>query len=112
MKKKLFISFLALGMTGAFAATNTFKVNLLQDSIVDGKTVKAGKYKIAVDNGNAVFQQGKESVKVPAREETEPKKYATTELTYENHSILQQIGVGGTHAKIVFAGAAPTGSGM
>jgi hypothetical protein len=42
MTTKLLVGFLAIGMTAALGAKNTFKVNLLQDSIVDGKTVKAG----------------------------------------------------------------------
>lgn len=111
MKKTLLISFVALAGT-AFAASNTYKVNLFQDSVVAGKTLKAGECKISLENGTAVIKQGKESIAVPAREETAPKKIASTELFYKNGSDLQQISVGGTHTEIVFGGSAPTLPGM
>jgi len=112
MKKTLLLGFIALSAT-AFAASNTLKVNIFQDSVVDGKTIKAGDYKISIENGNAVMTQGKESIQVPAREETEPNKFPHTELTYKNNSTnLEEISVGGTHTKIVFEGASPNRSGL
>jgi hypothetical protein len=101
MKKTILLTFLALGVS-AFAASNTFKVTIYQDSIVEGKNVKAGDYKVSVENGNAVLKQGKDSIAVPAREETEPNKVSSTELLYENNTHLQSIRVGGTHTRIVF----------
>jgi hypothetical protein len=112
MNTKLLVGFLALGLTAAFGAKNSFKVNFLQDSIVEGKTVKAGTYKVAVENGNAVMKQGKESIEVPAHEITTPNKFESNELTYTNNTTLQDIAVGGTHTKIVFDGAAPMRPGM
>jgi hypothetical protein len=111
MKKTLLISFVALAGT-AFAASNTYRVTLFQDSVVAGKTLKAGEYKISMQNGTAVIKEGKASIEVPAREETAAKKIASTELLYKNGTDLQQIRVGGTHTEIVFAGASPTRSGM
>lgn len=102
---------MALGAT-AFAASNTFKINLFQDSIIEGKTFKAGDYKISMESGKAVIRQGKESVEVPAREESEPNKISSTELLYKDKSNLQEIHVGGTYTKIVFEGATPMGSGL
>ncbi len=109
MKKTLLLGFIALATT-AFAATgNVLKVNIFQDSTIDGKTVKAGDYKISVENGNAVIKQGKESVQVPAREETVTDKFARTELIYQGDGKnLKEINVAGTHTKIVFEDAAPT----
>jgi hypothetical protein len=107
MTTKLLVGFLAIGITAAFGAKNTFKVNLVQDSVVDGKTVKAGTYKVAVENGNAVMKSGKDSIELPAREVTESNKFNSTELTYTDKTTLHEIGVGGTHTRIVFDGAAP-----
>jgi len=111
MKKRLLFGFLAIGVA-AFAAGNTVKVNLTQDSVIDGKTFKAGEYKISIENGSAVLKQGKQSFDVPAREETEANKIASTELYYKNGTDLQEIRVGGTHTKIVFEGTAPANSGL
>ena len=111
MKKTLVASFLVVaGM--AFAASNTFKVDLFQDSVVDGKTLKAGSYKITMENGNAVIKQGKQTIEVPAREENEPDKVASTELLYKDKTNLQEIRVGGSHTRIVFEGAAPMQAGQ
>jgi hypothetical protein len=107
MTTKLLLGFLAIGMTAAFGAKNTFKVNLVQDSVVDGKTVKAGTYRIAVENGNALMKSGKDSIELPAREVTESNKFNSTELTYTDNTTLHEIGVGGTHTKIIFGAATP-----
>ncbi len=101
MKKTLLLSFVAFGVT-AFAAGNTFKVNLFQDSVIEGKTFKAGEYKISMENGNAVIKKGKETVELPAREETAPDKAASTALTFRDNTVLTEIRVGGTNTKIVF----------
>jgi hypothetical protein len=111
MTTKLLVGFVAIGITAAFGAKNTFKVNLVQDSVVDGKTIKAGTYKIAVENGNAVMKSGKDSFDLPAREVTESNKFNSTELTYTDKTTLHEIGVVGTHTKIIFGGAAPMHSG-
>jgi len=83
-------------------ADSTYKVSLLQDSVIDGKPFKVGDYKITMQNGNAVIKQGKTVFEVPARVETEPRKAVSTEMTYNDQGVLKEIWVGGTHTKIVF----------
>jgi hypothetical protein len=110
MKNTLLASFVILAGT-ACAASNTFKVDIFQDSVVNGKTIKAGSYKIMMQNGNAVIKQGKETIEVPAREENDPDKVASTELVY-NGTSLKQIRLGGTHTRIVFDDTAPMQAGQ
>jgi hypothetical protein len=109
--KKVIVSFVALG-TLAFAASSTFKVNLLQDSTIEGKAIKAGEYKVSVENGNAIFKQGKDMIEVPAHEETQTNKVSSTVLQYQNGTNLQEIRLGGTHTRIVFDGSGSMHSGM
>jgi hypothetical protein len=111
MKKQLILGFVALGAT-AFAASNTFKVHIFKDSVIEGKTLKAGDYKLSIENGNAVIKMGGESIAVPAREETQPNKAASTELLYVGDTNLQAISVGGTRTRIVFDGAASAHPGI
>lgn len=106
MKTILISSFLILGMS-AFAASKTHKVDIEQDSVIEGKTVKAGEYKLSFENGNAVLRMGKQTIEVPAREETNPSKVSSDELTYEDNNKLEAINIGGTTTKIVFEPAAP-----
>ncbi len=113
MKATLFLGFVALGATAFAASSNVLKVNIFQDSTVDGKTLKAGDYRISMENGNAVIKQGKQSIEVPAREETETNKFSRTELIYQGDGkSLKEVDVAGTHTKIIFEGAAPTQSGL
>lgn len=109
--KKVVLSFVALG-TLAFAANDTFKVNLLQDSVIEGKALKAGEYKLSFENGTAVFKQGKEAVEVPARQENQASKVSTTVLQYQDGTNLQEIRLGGTHTRIVFDNNSSMHSGM
>lgn len=110
MRKILLLSFVALCAT-AFAASNTFRVDLFQNSVVNGKALKAGEYKITVENGNAVLRHGKESIEVPAHEVTLPKKAENTALTYLDNTQLQTISVGGTRTQIVFGSPTPMHAG-
>ena len=110
MKKALVLSFVALA-TSAFAASGSYKVNVLQDSVIEGKAIKAGQYKVSVENGNAVFTSGKNTIAVPAREETQSNKVSTTEMIYSDSTNLQEIRVGGTHTKITFTDASSMHSG-
>lgn len=107
------MGFVALGTTVFAASGNALKVNIFQDSTIDGKTLKAGDYRITMENGNAVIKQGKESIQVPAREVTEANKFARTELIYQGDGkSLKEIDVAGTHTKIIFDGVTETHSGM
>ena len=113
MKKTLLLGFVALGATAFAATASSLKVNIFQDSTVEGKTLKAGDYRISLDNGNAVIKQGKQSIEVPAREETEANKFVRTALIYQaDGKNLKEIDVEGTHTKIIFEGAASTQPGL
>ncbi len=110
MKKTLLFGFLAFG-AAAFAANHSYHMTLAQDSVVEGKTLKAGDYKVTFDNGNAVIKSGKDSIEVPAREENDATKFQSTSLLY-NENTLNEVRFGGTHMKLVFEGEAPTHAGQ
>jgi hypothetical protein len=94
------------------AAGVTYKVTLLDNSVIAGQQVKAGDYKLEMkDSNTAVLIHGKKSIELPAKEETNPNKYATTEIEYSNTNQLHEVHVGGTNTKIVFGGASATSNG-
>jgi hypothetical protein len=105
MLNKYVLGFLTVGVMAASAAAGTYKVQIFQDSVIDGKQVKAGNYKIEMENNTAVLKQGKQAVELPARAETAPNKFSTTEIRYTNSNNLQEICIGGTATRIVFSGA-------
>lgn len=104
MLKKMLASFVTVGAFAAMAATGTYKVNLMQNSILDGQQLKAGNYKVDVENNMATLKHGKTTVQAPAREETAQNKFQNTQMVYTNNN-LQEIDIGGSHTKIVFTGA-------
>jgi hypothetical protein len=106
MTKTLLLSLVALGATAFASGNNTFKLNLTQDSVVEGKTIIAGDYKVSFENGNATLTRGKQSIEVPAREENAASKFPSTSLVYQSANNLSEIRFGGSHTKLVFGGAA------
>ncbi len=111
MLKKVSFGFLSFGVFIALAASNAHSVDLYQDSTIGGEEVKAGTYKVEMKDNLAVLKHGKDSVQVPAREETTAKKFDTNQVLYSNNQV-REIDFGGTHTKIVFGGSNPTGSGL
>ena len=104
MKKTLLLSVMVFGATAFAASDKPFKITLTQDSIVEGKTLKAGDYKVSFENGTAMIKQGKDVIQVPAREENEAIKFESNSLVYQDDGKLSEVRIGGTHTKIVFDG--------
>ncbi|HLH04551.1 MAG TPA: hypothetical protein VKX25_17425 [Bryobacteraceae bacterium] len=105
MLKKLSLA-AAVAAASLIASGNTYKVNVLEDTTLNGKQIKAGDYKVALDGTTATLKHGKEVVTVPAHTEQAQSKYQNTAIKYVNNSI-EEIHIGGTTTKIVFT---PEGS--
>lgn len=111
MKKNLvLVAALSFGSAGILAASpHTYHVTLAKNSIVEGHQLKAGSYKVELNNSTAVLKHGKHVVKVPARSETASTKFSNTEVEYMGNN-MQQIDFGGTHTSIVFGNNAQAGA--
>jgi hypothetical protein len=94
-------STLALGIA---SAASGYKINLPSKMWVGNTELKPGDYKVEVVGNQATFKMGKESIEVPATLENGGMKYPETELDM-SQSKLQEIHIGGTTTKIVFASA-------
>jgi hypothetical protein len=110
MLRKLLLSSVTVGVIGATAASNGYHVQIYQDLVVEGKSIKAGDYTIEMQNNIAVIKQGKETIEVPAHMEAATNKFANTEMEYLGNK-LQEIHVGGSRTKIVFGGDKATANG-
>jgi hypothetical protein len=89
---------------GALAQAETYHVTLLKPSVVAGKELKPGDYKVEVNNDTAVISHGKQSVETKVKTETADKKYGSTTVRYEMQGDkykVQEIGIGGTRTKLV-----------
>ena len=100
---KLFALFLSVGLMVASAAT--YNVTLFQPSVVAGKDLKAGDYKVTVDGDKAIISIGKQKVEASAKMETADSKFSSTSVRYTNEDgkmKIQEIRIGGTNQKVVF----------
>ena len=105
MLKRITVSFAALALAVASAASGV-KINLYQDTSVNGQQLKAGEYRVEVNNDRATITSGKQSVEVPVKVENGSDKYKSTSVRYNNANgtmKIQEIHLGGTTTKLVFA---------
>jgi hypothetical protein len=103
--KKILLTFATLAVAVASAASS-YKVTLFQPSIVAGKELQPGVYKVELKEGTAVLSKGKESVEAPVKTETADTKFGSTSVRYRNGDgkfRIEEIRIGGTNTKLVFA---------
>jgi len=101
---KLFLLFVTVALMVASAAS--YNVTLFQPSLIGGKELKAGEYKLTVDGDKAIFATGKEKVEAPAKIETADTKFSSTSVRYDNEGgkmKVTEIRIGGTNQRLVFA---------
>jgi len=97
----LMFAFAAAGFAGA----TTYNVKLLETTNVHGTQLKAGEYRLDVDNGKAVFHRGRTTAEAPAKLATADRKYKDTRFIYDNGSngqlTLREIDLGGSNIRVV-----------
>jgi hypothetical protein len=99
---------------GAVGYAATYNVTLLKPTVISGKTLKPGEYKVEVNNSTAVIRHGKESVEAKVKTESADKKFNSTTLKYFKDGEaykLQEIGIGGSTTRLVL-GEGGTASGF
>ena len=103
--KNILLTFATLGLAVASAASN-YKITLFQPSIVAGKELQPGVYKLELKDSTAVFSKGKESVEAAIKTEMADTKFNSTSVRYSNGDgkyRVQEIRLGGTTTKIVLS---------
>jgi hypothetical protein len=101
--RKLLLSFALLGLSVASAAT--YRVTLFQPSVVAGKELKPGDYKMEITGDKVKFVRGKDVVEAGVKVESNGQKYNATSVKYANGDgtyRVQEIRIGGTTTKVVF----------
>ena len=96
---------LALTFTVMVASAATYKLTLYQPSVVAGKELKPGDYKVTVDGDKAIISMGKEKIEAPAKIETGGTKFPATSVRYASDGgkmKIQEIHLGGTNQRLVF----------
>jgi len=87
------------------AAAGSYKITLTQPSVVNGKELKAGNYRLDVQESKVTIGNGKDSVEVPAKVENGDQKFDTTAIRFSEEGGKQnitEIRIGGTKTKLLF----------
>jgi hypothetical protein len=100
--KKLVIGFTTFALAAAMAASS-YRVTLFQASTLGGQELKAGDYKIEVKDNKAVVKDGKKVVEADVKVETADQKFSATTVRYTEGGKIQEIRLGGTNTRLVFA---------
>jgi hypothetical protein len=103
MLKKFVLAFGILAL--AVASAENFRVTISQPTSVKGTQLKAGEYRLNIENSKCTMVNGKQSVEVGVKVETADKKFDTTAVRYtgtgEKQSI-SEIRIGGTKTRLIF----------
>ncbi|MBI5281558.1 MAG: hypothetical protein HY858_07755 [Candidatus Solibacter usitatus] len=87
------------------ASAATYSLTLYQPATVAGKELKAGDYKLSIEDGKAVIKKGKEMVEAPVKVENGSDKFSATSVRYSDEggkSVVKEIRLGGTSTKVIF----------
>jgi len=100
----------------AIAAAATYRVSLPVDVTVDGQSLKAGDYRVDLDQETVTLQRGKQKISTKVRTETADKKFDTTTVRYvqangTNYNVAE-IHIGGTKTRLVFDAAKTSTNGL
>ena len=101
---KLMLSFGTLALAVASAASS-YHFSLFQPSILAGKELKPGDYKLQLNGDKAIIKVGKETVEAAVKVENGTQKFSETSVrfgTADGKMTVQEIRLGGTSTKLVF----------
>jgi hypothetical protein len=110
MFKKFIVAFAILALALAVAGTvpgviGSYKITLLQTSVVKGNELKPGDYRLNVGIEKVTIVSGKLSVEVPAKIENADQKFSNTAIRYTTENgkaAISEIRIGGSKMKLLF----------
>ena len=105
--KKVRVGFASVALAIASAA-NGYNVKFYTPVTVNGARLEPGTYRVEVNAGMALIKSGKKVTEVPVKVENAQQKYSTNTLHMEGDRVAE-IGIGGTHTKLVFEQGSDSG---
>jgi hypothetical protein len=100
---------------GIATAASSYHVRIADPTWVGQNELQPGNYEVKVEGDKVTFKQGKNVVAVPAKVETNARKFSDTQMdvkTENGHAKLKELDLGGTNSKIMLGGeSAPAEAG-
>jgi hypothetical protein len=103
--KKFVFAFATLALAAASAAEK-YTITLFSPSIIGGQELKAGEYRLVVDNNKLSIKDGKRLIEADVKVESEAKKFDSTAVRYVGDKQVSEIRVGGSKTKLVLGSGA------
>ena len=103
MLKRFVLAFAILGL--AVASAESYRVTLSQPSTVKGKQLKAGEYRLNLENSKLTIVNSSQSVEVPVKVQTGETKFDGTSIRYTGTGdkvSIKEIRLGGTKTTLLF----------
>jgi len=100
MVKNILFGFASLALAVASAASS-YNVTFYEPVMINGSELKAGDYKLELNDKTAVIKQGKTVTEAPVKVENDGQKYSRTAVRL-NGMQVEEIRIGGTSTRIVF----------
>lgn len=110
MKKTFVLGIASLALAG-LAAAETHRITLFQPSVVNGKQLKPGDYKLELKDNKMTLSRGKETVTADVKVEQGDSKFPSTAIRYLNgdgNYKVSEIRLGGSKTKLTIDGAKAT----
>ena len=104
MTKRLLLVFAIVGL--AVASAKTYSITLSQPAVLGDMQLAPGTYSVEVVDQKAVIRNGRMHGEAPVKVETADTKYNGTTVRFnsaDGKMHLQEIHVGGSKTKLVFA---------
>jgi hypothetical protein len=109
MRNKLQLTILGAlvgaGLPLSVASAETYHVNLVHSSVVQGTELKAGDHKMDFKEGQLLIRNGKQTLDVPVSVEKAGQTFRTSMVVYRQDRgtyAIEEIQLGGTKTKLVF----------
>jgi len=100
MVKNILFGFASLALAVASAASS-YNVTFYEPVMINGSELKAGDYKLELNDKTALIKQGKTVTEAPVKVENDGQKYSRTAVRL-NGMQVEEIRIGGTSTRIVF----------
>jgi|ERR1700722_15491225 hypothetical protein len=100
MVKNILLGFASLALAVASAATS-YDVTFYQPVMINGSELKAGDYKLELNDKTAVIKHGDSVTEAPVTVTNKGQKYERTAVRL-NRRQVEEIRIGGTNTRVVF----------
>lgn len=107
MFTKFVLAFSILALVATFAGNlpPAAHVTLTKPAVVSGTALKAGDYRLLVGDGKVTFNIEKQSFEIPAKIETNSRKFDVNQVEYDSTVVptkVTEISLGGTKTRLIF----------